>query len=94
MGSRRACSGRGCRGLRGTPASLRCRQRPVAHARAHIATVLHAVFERISASGTVPDSWRRAVLVPIYKKGDHAAISNYRPLSVLPGGVQGGCGAL
>jgi hypothetical protein len=29
-----------------------------------------AVFERVSAAGTVPDSWRTAVLVPIYKQGE------------------------
>jgi hypothetical protein len=29
-----------------------------------------------------PRPHRRAVLVPIYKKGDQADISNYRPLSV------------
>ena len=54
------------------------------NARAHIAAALHAVFERITATGTVPESWRRAVLVPIHKKGDQADISNYRPLSVPP----------
>ena len=54
------------------------------NARAHIAAALHAVFERISATGTIPESWRRAVLVPIHKKGDQADISNYRPLSVPP----------
>jgi hypothetical protein len=34
------------------------------NARAHIAAALHAVFERISVTGTVRYSWRRAVLVP------------------------------
>jgi hypothetical protein len=47
------------------------------NARAHIAAALHAVFERTSATGTIPEGWRRAVLVPIYKKGDKADISNY-----------------
>ena len=53
-----------------------------ANALAHIAAGLHAVFERVSAAGAVPDSWRTAVLVPIYKKGDQADVTNYRPLSV------------
>jgi hypothetical protein len=36
-----------------------------------------------AAVESFPDSWRTAVLVPIYKgKGDQADISSYRPLSV------------
>jgi hypothetical protein len=52
------------------------------NATAYIAAGLHAVFERVSAARAVPDSWRTAVLVPIYKgKGDQADITSYRPLS-------------
>ena len=48
-----------------------------------LAQGLHSIFERISATGQVPQQWRAAVLVPIYKdKGDMADVSNYRPLSV------------
>ena len=44
---------------------------------------LHAVFQRISSTGAIPQQWRSAVLVPIYKnKGDRSDISNYRPLSM------------
>ena len=31
---------------------------------------------------TVPEEWRKANVVPIFKKGDHAAASNYRPVSL------------
>ncbi len=82
MCCRRANSGRSLPGG-GSPPALPI-EAIAANTRAHIATALHAIFERISATGIVPDSWRRAVLVPIYKKGDKADISNYRPLSASP----------
>ena len=42
---------------------------------------MQAVFERVGAASAVPNSWRTAVLVPIYKnKGDQSDITNYRPL--------------
>jgi hypothetical protein len=49
------------------------------NATAHIAAGLNAVFKRISATRAVPDSWRRAILVPIYK--GKADITSYHPLS-------------
>jgi hypothetical protein len=55
-----------------------------ANANASIAAGLHAVFERVNATTAVPDSWRTAILVPIYKgRGDQADITNYRPLFVV-----------
>ena len=32
----------------------------------------------------IPDSWRAARTVPIYKKGDTSDFSNFRPISLLP----------
>jgi exonuclease III len=50
---------------------------------AKIAQGLHLLYSRISATGQVPEQWRTALLVPIYKgKGQAADISNYRPLSM------------
>jgi hypothetical protein len=44
---------------------------------------LSLVFDRISASATVPTEWSTGLLSPIYKnKGDLAEITNYRPLSI------------
>ncbi len=52
-------------------------------ATAAIAQGLHALYARISATGSVPVQWRTTLLVPIYKgKGQAAEISNYRPLSM------------
>ncbi|KAK3083079.1 hypothetical protein FSP39_013376 [Pinctada imbricata] len=33
-------------------------------------------------TGTVPDDWRKANVVPIYKKGEKHVASNYRPVSL------------
>ena len=36
------------------------------------------------SSGTYPDEWKHAKVLPLYKKGDINAIPNYRPISILP----------
>ena len=35
-------------------------------------------------TGDVPEQWKIARVVPIFKKGDTDLISNYRPISVIP----------
>jgi hypothetical protein len=33
-------------------------------------------------SGTFPDSWKIAKIITVFKKGDRAAIENYRPVAL------------
>ena len=50
---------------------------------AAVAQGLHKLYSCISSSGRVPEQWRTALLVPIYKgRGQAADVANYRPLSM------------
>ena len=49
-----------------------------------IAIPLTRIFNLSISSGEVPDSFKIAKVVPIYKKHDPQVFSNYRPVSVLP----------
>ena len=46
-------------------------------------TILHCVFKNIKKVRKIPDNWKVAALLPIYKKGDKRQMENYRPVSVL-----------
>ena len=35
-------------------------------------------------TGFIPDTWKRAKIVPLFKSGDNQTFSNYRPISLLP----------
>ena len=47
-----------------------------------LSAVLSFIFQQSLDSGTVPDDWRTANVVPIFKKGDRGLASNYRPVSL------------
>ena len=47
-----------------------------------LAPLLTALYNQSLASGTIPDDWSRALVTPVYKKGDVHEPSNYRPVSL------------
>ena len=49
-----------------------------------IAPSLTSLFNLSIASGQFPTEWKCARITPIFKTGDPALASNYRPISILP----------
>ena len=48
-----------------------------------IAPSLCTLFNKSISSGSLPDEWKTANIVPIHKKGDNEHAENYRPISLL-----------
>ncbi|KAJ1124543.1 hypothetical protein NDU88_002994 [Pleurodeles waltl] len=49
------------------------------------AKILAKVFNAALECNAVPQSWRSAIIVPIYEKGDRGCPANYQPFSLLDG---------
>ena len=47
-----------------------------------IAKALYLIFNRSLEFGEIPEDWKLANVVPIFKKGDREDIGNYRPVSL------------
>ncbi|XP_072030539.1 uncharacterized protein [Amphiura filiformis] len=47
-----------------------------------IAPAVTLLFQASLDQGTVPSTWKEAVIVPIFKKGDRSSAANYRPISL------------
>ena len=45
--------------------------------------ILHTLFNRILETGDIPSTFKKALIVVLYKKGDRAECKNYRPISLL-----------
>ena len=50
--------------------------------REEIAPALQAIFTRTYETGRLPEQWKEANVVPIFKKGSKHKASNYRPVSL------------
>jgi len=48
-----------------------------------VSPFLTKLFNRLYDSGTFPDEWSKAVIVPLFKKGDTSNPENYRGISLL-----------
>ena len=42
------------------------------------------IFEKCLETGIYPSTWKKANIVPIYRKGSRQCKNNYRPISLLP----------
>ena len=49
-----------------------------------LSPLLCVLFNLILATGKIPSNWKRAHVVPIFKKGAKSHVGNYRPVSLLP----------
>jgi len=48
-----------------------------------ISDILAHIFNKILLEGIIPDSFKSAIVTPIYKNGNTKLINNYRPISLL-----------
>ena len=51
-------------------------------AAAEIAPFLQFLFTQTLHTGSVPQAWLKATVVPVYKKGNRNQVDNYRPISL------------
>ena len=49
-----------------------------------ISQILCHIFNKSLTNGIYPETWKRALVIPLYKKGIKSDINNYRPVSLLP----------
>ena len=47
-----------------------------------ISPILLMIFRRLLKTGEIPEDWRTANVIPVYKKGQKYQADNYRPISL------------
>ena len=50
----------------------------------YIVKPLKHIFNTSLQKGIIPDSMKKACVIPLFKSGDFKEFSNYRPVSLLP----------
>ena len=65
-------------GLDGIPAHL------LKETAEQIAPSIALLFNKSLLQGEVPEDWKLANIVPVFKKGKREHVANYRPISLLP----------
>lgn len=48
-----------------------------------LAYPLSIIFNKSLSSGVFPSTWKKSLIVPIFKSGNHENVCNYRPISIL-----------
>ena len=46
--------------------------------------LLRSIFQSCFENGKFPSEWKKANVVPTYKKNDKQLVKNYRPISLFP----------
>ena len=47
-----------------------------------VAPILQAIFQASLHTGQIPSDWKKAIVTPLFKKGDKCDPGNYRPISL------------
>ena len=52
------------------------------HCADEITPILHIIFNHSLSTNSLPSDWLKANICPVFKKGNHSSVSNYRPISL------------
>ena len=48
-----------------------------------LVNAIHLIISQIFSSGIYPEKWAKCMIIPLFKKGDHSQVTNYRGISLL-----------